>query len=337
MLFARRGGTIDIPPLPVVVEVKTWGAGGGKVLKMQTPATRLEAKLPPGSENTHDLISTTGFTAEQSWQPDLTKIQTGDAIKRTITINGDDVPGMALMPTHSKPINGVGIYPGEPIVSDRYYRGELSGTRIDSISYVFEQAGIFELPTLEFSWWDIASESLQQVVLEGGSIEVTPTAAGSGGETVSKDEKSPYLQAGTVLLAVLCLLLFIFRRRITDHWKACRQARAESESRYFKQLTRSLRSGDVKASVRDLMRWLDRINGLDQPALLEDFLLQYGDAELEQSINQMMHGTDTAGGLSNSSQIIKGLESARRRWLTEKQPGRDNAYVLAEMNRPHIQ
>jgi hypothetical protein len=335
MLFARRGGVIDIPPLPVEVEVKTWGAGGGsELLQMQTPAASLEAELPAAAENIRNLVSTSGFTATQSWQPEPENMQTGDAIKRTITLQAVDLPGMVLMPTRFIKIEGVGMYPGEPIVSDRYDRGELTGTRIDTVSYVFEQAGKIEIPALEFSWWDVSSETLQQVELEGVSIDVSPVVTETkAAGVITEDEQQSWLVTAVVLVAGLCALFFLFRKRIADYLDARRKARADSESRYFKRVIRSLRSGDDKGFVRELMRWLDRINEQDRPALLGQFLSQYGDSELEQLINQSLHGSGAAGR-SNSSQIINGLKAARKRWRATKQPGSDAPYVLAEMNQP---
>jgi hypothetical protein len=43
---------------------------------------------------------------------------------------------------------GLGIYPGEPSVDDRYDRGTLTEKRSETVTYVFETQGRFDLPNM---------------------------------------------------------------------------------------------------------------------------------------------------------------------------------------------
>ena len=152
MLFAQRDGKLTVPPVPVDVEVKTWGAGGGtRILRMWLPLVEFVTRTPPGAEGLSGLISTTDLTANQNWDPETESPMVGDALKRTISLRAKDVSGMAFAPMLHGKIENLGIYPGEPAVEDKFARGDLTGTRVETVTYVFEHAGDFEIPDVDIA------------------------------------------------------------------------------------------------------------------------------------------------------------------------------------------
>ena len=94
MLFPQRDGTLTVPSVPVDVEIKTWGAGGGtRTERMWLPLVEFVTRTPPGAEGLSGLISTTDLTANQNWDPETESPMVGDAIKRTISLRAKDVAG----------------------------------------------------------------------------------------------------------------------------------------------------------------------------------------------------------------------------------------------------
>ena len=77
---------------------------------------------------------------------------------------------MAFAPVRHGKINDVGIYPAGPTVDDGFVRGDLVGTRVETVTYVFERPGTIEIPGLEWSWWDVRSMELKRSKLPGLSI-----------------------------------------------------------------------------------------------------------------------------------------------------------------------
>ena len=99
MVFAQRDGKLTVPSVPVDVEVKTWGSGGGaRTKRLQTPEVEIVASTPPGAEGIRGLISTSSLTANQRWDPMAESVVVGDAIRRTVTMSAEDVSGMAFVP-----------------------------------------------------------------------------------------------------------------------------------------------------------------------------------------------------------------------------------------------
>ena len=279
MVFAQREGKLTIPSVPVDVEVKTWGAAGGAhTERLQTPAVEIVASMPPGAEGIRGLISTSSLTANQRWDPKTEGMVVGDAIRRSITMSAEDVSGMAFVPRRYGQIEDAGIYPGEPVVDDKFARGSLTGTRIETVTYVFERAGDFEIPDILMSWWDVDANELKQLVLPGLSLQVAanPAALSDTRQESSDQRRMRVMQLSLLAITVIGAAVFFFGKQFAIHWAAWRKARRERESMYFRRVRRSARSGDPKAVLRDTMRWLDRINEHTQPARLDEFLARYG-------------------------------------------------------------
>jgi hypothetical protein len=300
MLFAQRAGTLTVPSVPVDVEVKTWGAGGGTgIHRMSTPSVEFLARTPPGAEGIRGLISTADLTANQYWEPETEDPMVGDALKRTITLRAKDVSGMAFAPISHNRIEDLGIYPGEPEIDDRFARGDLTGTRVETVTYVFERAGAFEIPDLELSWWDVGAGELKQLVLPGLSLQVTGNAVAEPDPVEPSLQKTSWSQWSALIVVLIATVVALrFGRRAANHWVAWRKARSEREVVYFRRIAQSARLGDERAVLRETMRWLDRINDDSRPARLDQFLQKYGEAQAQENV----------------SELISVLAAARKRW-----------------------
>jgi hypothetical protein len=327
MLFAQRDGKLTIPPVPVDIEIKTWGAGGGsRIERMILPVVELIARMPPGAEDLQWLTSTSDFQADQDWSGETDHPKVGDAIERTISLRASDVPGMAFAPMRYNRIENLGVYPGEPTVEDKYARGDLTGTRLETVTYVFERAGNFEIPDVTFSWWDVAAGQLKHVVLPGLSVQVTGKASAESvpSETTARQKYTGLLWSTLLAVLLAAIVAFRFGGRGASRWKARRRARREAEARYFRRAIRSVRSGDRKAALRDTMRWLDRINTDTKPARLDQFLGQYGNSEAPEAAIDWEN--------LKSAELARNLKVARKRWRQAQRGTVRSSELLPELN-----
>jgi hypothetical protein len=326
MLFAQRDGNITVPAVPVEVEVKTWGAAGGnRIERMSLPEVMFNARTPPGAEGLHGLISTRQFTAQQNWDAEMESATVGDALKRRISLRAEDVSGMAFAPLQYGEIAGVGIYPGEPTVDDSFARGDLAGSRLETVTYVFEQAGDVKIPDVNLYWWDVDAEELQQIVLPGLSLSVGGALTALGAER--GQEPQPYRHlTWLVLLAVIIVVVATpgFGSKLAERWTVWRKSRKEREVIYFRQVRRSARSGDQRTVLRATMRWLDRINTSSQPARLDRFLTRYGESRLQTTVLDL----DKSG----IAAFFTSLAAARKRWQTINRSKQRPVRLLPELN-----
>jgi len=318
MLFPQRGGTLTLPSIPVDVEIRTWGAeSDSRIQRLSLPLVEFVARTPPGAEGIRGLISTSKLTATQDWEPETESLVVGDAIRRRITLRAEDVSGMAFAPTLHNEMENLGMYPGEPTVEDNFARGDLTGTRIETVTYVVERAGDFELPSIELSWWNIDTQELQHIVLPGFTLQVT------GGPAVASQLNERRSWSVLIVLLVVVVVLLVFAGRLLTGWTAWHQARNETEAAFFRRIRRSARTGDKDAVLRDTMRWLDRINDDSQAARLDLFMQKYGESRASDAVLDQSESSTMA--------YFSSLAVARKRWQ-QAQHGGGASYFLPDLN-----
>jgi hypothetical protein len=285
---------------------------------------RIEAKMPPGAENFSTIISTTELSVREAWHPKPGPAKVGDAFTRKITFRAPNVMGMAFPPLSMENVAGLGVYPKEPVVRDYTQRGEFTGERTETITYVCEREGTSTLPGLVIQWWDLKNEKLRRVELQPVTFEVAPNPAltpeAEPAPLPSQSTGFPWWVLGVAVLVVIgAILLTKYRHALVLRWKE-RQARlAESEVAYFKRFRSASRSGNLSQIMQTLLSWLDRCIFSGQTASLEDFVLQTDDPKLAEQIENlesMLYGRSRALDLQESwsgKRFYKAVSRARRR------------------------
>ncbi len=319
LFFPQRGGEVTLAPVTIEVETKYWGGRTESVLTtVSTPPFTLDIKVPPGVSADQTLVSTSRLIAKQSWNPDITELKAGDSVTRTITLEAEDVSGMVFPPMLERDLPGVGLYPVSPTVEDKYYRGTLTGHRVEEIVYVPEQGGEFSASELTFSWWNTSSEKLETVNLEGRDFSVTAvpgvsasTRTGDAEHVSSSRAKLIWISAAAAL--VILVLLFV-GKPLLHSYKRWQKKRNESETAYFRRVGRAVRGKDGVAVLNSSLDWLDCISTSNVSPRMDLFLSEYGEPEsLEQYLNfsnSLYSGDNHIAVKSYYSALAK----ARSRW-----------------------
>ena len=335
-VYPQKAGAISVPPLPVEVTVKTWGAGTSQAVRQEkAPAVTINAKLPPGAEGVHGLVSTTQLSATQQWNPVIEALRVGDALQRTVTLQAEDVSGMVFVPLEFADLPGVGVYRAEPEVADSADRGSLSGRRSESVTYVFERPGSVRVPDINLTWWNVSAAKLEAITLPGRELEIAPGPAGTEGATglsVSARFSVLGLWFSVAILSIVLALLLRFAKPMVQQWETFRRRRQESEMRYFKDALRSIRSKNARLALRDIMRWLDRINEGPAPAQLLALVRRYADRDAQVVVDQLLHEVAGDGHLADPAPLIRVLMAMRMRWRDAGRPKTAATFVLPGLN-----
>lgn len=330
-VYPQRAGRLTLQVPGVEVRVRQLGAGATEqTISTALPESTFESRVPPGADNITGLISTTGLSVEQRWEPPDGVKQVGDAVRRIVRFEATDVSGMAFAPLDQEPVDGFGLYPAEPQVDDRYNRGQLHGTRTETVTYVAERAGQFELPAIGFTWWDTDKEQLQRVELPGLAVTV-------GGGTAAKASNGPgapshRLSWWWALLMATLVLLFLLRRPAGRAWRAVVRACVASEKYQFRLVQAAIRQGRPVPVMRELMRWLDWINDNQRPARLDRFLDRYGDADTRAALEALQKNLDIAQSVGDRRELSNALVQVRKRWREQTGQRKPGRVMLAPLN-----
>lgn len=258
-VFAQRAGRIELPAFPVRFEFNAGGTTIPVPQRLMTTAVTLVAKLPPGAEGLSTLISTNDLTVDDVWTPTTSAAKVGDALTHRITFHASDVPGMVFPPWPADPIDGVSVYRKPPEVHDQVDRGELTGSRTETITYVFSHAGEITIPDVAIKWWDLDDKELKTSTIKGRSISIAPapaSAATTAANGATRSRKPVGWIVGIVLFsATATVIMYAQRRRLTGWWRERRQRRADGESARFHRFINACRAGDACHAYRLLLQW----------------------------------------------------------------------------------
>jgi hypothetical protein len=253
-VYAQRAGPATIPGFAVRFEANERFGAPVKAYTVTTPPVGFTAKLPPGAENLATVVTTRALTVKEAWAPEPGAAKVGAAFTRTITVEARDVPGMALPSFAFDPPDGLRAYPKPPEVTDRTDRGELTGRRVETVTYVCEKVGAYELPALVLAWWNPDERKLNREKLPARAFEITAPPTPPSAQASPPEPRSRWVWpvAGVAALA-FALALWRFAPALAAKWKRHRERAAESERAYFVAFERACETGDAHATYRALV------------------------------------------------------------------------------------
>jgi hypothetical protein len=226
-VIARRAGPQTIPPLTVRFHFKRNPLDKKTVpATVKTASLTFTAKSPPGAGKLNGIISARGLTAVETWHPEPGKAKAGDAFTRTVTFAADDVPAMAFPVFPAAKVDGLGVYPKPPEVLDRDTRGQLHGERRDVVTYVCKNPGVFVLPAVRLTWFDLDAKKVRRIDFPARTFDVAPNPAMSAAAAATQPTSDrPSGNFGKLFTAVLGVAVsgvlgIILLHRYGERWIA---------------------------------------------------------------------------------------------------------------------
>ena len=260
---------------------------------------------------------------------------TGDAFVRTVVMKADDLPGMLLPSLPTEAPEGLRIYPREPLVADQNERGDFTGTRTETFSYLCAAPGRYTLPELRFPWWDPVNKQVHTETLPAVSFTVIPNpSATTGGdeEGGALGSQRRRLLRGLTLGALLALLAtggWRARHRIARCWHAWRT----SEPVKFHQLRKTCQGTDAATALRAYHDWLRTQNAGLRTTWNE---LASSPGPLYQELRRLQATlfSDKQGEDWNGKKLANALITSRRTLLKSRPPSaeRPNSNPLGPLN-----
>lgn len=214
-VFARQAGAQTIAPFSVHFRFKRNPLDKDAVLaSLKTPQLPFTVKLPPGAEKLGSIISARHLEAREIWHPEPGKAtaKPGAAFTRTITFTAPDVPAMVFPPFPVPDVDGLGIYHKAPEILDHDDRGQFTGLRRETITYVCQRPGSFVIPPTRLTWFDLDAKQLSTVSFPQRVLEVEgsiPAMEDASGAVFARHSAKAWL----ILPAVVSGLLLWWKNR----------------------------------------------------------------------------------------------------------------------------
>ncbi|MDX2321183.1 MAG: hypothetical protein QNK26_11380 [Moritella sp.] len=154
VIYPMQVGIYEVGPILVDVSINTESDGivSGTI---QTKAIEFETSKPAALKDIEQYIVTPALSIAIDGVFDINnEYQIGDAITETVTLTVKDAPAMMIVPLAQTQLTGISIYQKPVKVADKNIRGTITGKREESVTYIFEQAGDYQLPQQTLYWWD---------------------------------------------------------------------------------------------------------------------------------------------------------------------------------------
>ncbi|MBT8146770.1 MAG: BatD family protein [Gammaproteobacteria bacterium] len=179
VIFPQRSGPLEIPDILFRGEV-TDGSSNFvfRNLNTQRVTAYIEGmtidvkERPAGAQVEESWLPATNITLEESWDRDISDMQVGETITRTITMVAEGLDGAVLPPFSPEQIDGANLYPEPDEIERTFVEGRIVGTRVETTSIVPTQPGRIDIPPLSVPWWDINSDELRFTTIEPSQLTV---------------------------------------------------------------------------------------------------------------------------------------------------------------------
>ncbi len=253
-LYPQKAGQLEIPSIAVRFTTSAGFGSTEKAFEFQTEPLQLQVTSPPGVKDGELFITTTSFELSHDWQPQSGAAQTGDAFTLTVTRRAGDISAMLLPPLPVFQAEGLAAYPRTPEVSDRTNRGDLTGERIDTITWVLEKPGTYEIPGIRFQWWDPGKRELKQQIVPGMQLDVQLSPADRIATAPSAQPEQTDTSHLWLLVTVFATFSAFF---IWFHFRPKSHAQTvDTEKSAFATLQKACRNNNTAEAHSALHAWL---------------------------------------------------------------------------------
>ena len=335
LIYPQRVGTLAVPPIGVRFGTNVDGRSSD-LLTLQTEPLQINVVMPQKAGGISQLVTTPQLRVTDRYDRDLEELETGDAITRTVTITASDSLALLLPDLKFDAPSGVTVYAAQPVLQDSTNRGRFSGERTESVTYVLEKAGDYNLPAIEIHWWNPESERLVTESLDSVEFAVVAgtAAAEPDGQQPAAAEARDWskLQAGlgwlkehmisvTLLLAAGYALGVAIRRYLPAYLRQRRRRRDEyrlSEEYHFRNLLRAM-DGQNEDNIRSsLWSWIDCLAGIYTVSELANVSATPALLDAWQTASAARYGANDQHSGKNSRISRRDMEAARARILRNR-------------------
>jgi len=252
-LFSQAAGRVDMLAFQVRFSSRNDFTSPPEDHVEQAPAQSFEVKRPPGSDKIGLLVTTEELDIKETWDPQPGATKQGALFHRTITQSAGQMTGMALAPPPTEAPAGIRVYPGPPEVTDNTERGEFTGFRSDTITYLMEQPGSFTLPAIEYVWWNPKTEELSTKTLPAVTFEVAALPTHETSATPAAKSRRWGIWLG--LTAAIVGLMFWQRRNIFGGLQTIHARLNPPDRVAARKLLRACRHNDAQAAETAWLAW----------------------------------------------------------------------------------
>lgn len=303
-VFPTAAGVLEIPAQQIAVGVgrrSVFNNSQSKVVRLASQALQIPVSVV---KQGNGVLVADQLALSQKWSLQGQTIDLGESITREISLQLKGALAATVPVLAMEPHSGLKIYPEVANKSESKAAEGVVVKRSRKFAIVPTQAGIFELPALEYQWWNATEQKMEVARLPAKRIEVLNPVQQSDQQPVIAPPATPEQLPSTsvqlekvwvekplnqwlvwlnasffIIIVILSSLLFKAKSRTKPKpLELLRESEEGKESSIYQQLINAVDKNDATQTDQLLLRWTVC---LGQP----DWL----DAGFNQSVIQLRH------------------------------------------------
>ncbi|MCA9418206.1 MAG: BatD family protein, partial [Candidatus Omnitrophica bacterium] len=312
-LYTQAEGEVVIPPFKVRFSGKKDFTSPVEDMEGMTPELRFQSKRPPGTEGMAMVVVATDMEVDQTWsQTSGASLEAGDVVSRTISRKASGTTAMMFAPVESATIEGVRIYTGDPTVQDKSERGDQTAERTETLKYLFQNPGTYELPEVTISWWNPDKEDIETKTLAGSTFSVKPSPVAS---IASDEERKEGIWILIGLIAIGMIALWFGRGWIATAFRRLAEKQRDPETVSAKRLKAACREGNGAKAYQAYLNWKHVVTTHMRPDQMENLNQTSAWKDLERAgldLSRRLYRSETSETTWNGTELEKAFEGTRR-------------------------
>jgi hypothetical protein len=252
---------------------------------LTTDPISFSGTLPEGTEDLNPFLAAADLNLSIDVQGDPMVLTAGQSVKLVISAQVDGTSPMflpKLLP--SIKIDGITLYPDEPVLTESDNRGQVSGSRQESVTLFAEGGGSGQVPDISLEWYNLSSKKVETTTAAGFDVSISGPPAATIPEPRDWRLIALYAVVAAICVGLSILSLRWTRPRLKD-WRAkSRATKLASEAHVYHAVQSAIHNRDFAAMRPALDVWSARLPTSHDPladprlynALVEIGHIRYG-------------------------------------------------------------
>ena len=289
-IFPQQSGVLTIAPLTLTAEVvnSQRPSFNGFFSRQLTETRRVSSNaislnvLPiPSGISGDNWLSAETLSLEDTWSNQTLEIKVGEPLTRTVrlAVKGATVGQLPEL-VGQNPLDGIKIYPDQPLLKEDKPSDGLSALREEKIAYIPSKAGDYLLPPIDIVWFNTASGKTEHATLPAvtlHAIGAKDEASSVSNQPQSTEEASRSTESQTIpsagdakpdtgvyvwqALSAFLALGWLFtgigyvRKKPPVELKPSSKSSSMDSSTSEKKLYQACLANDAQAAKRALLQW----------------------------------------------------------------------------------
>jgi hypothetical protein len=148
--------------------------GSGKRIRVRSEPVSVQVQPRPSDYSGSTWLPATQLTLRDSWTDEPPEFRVGEPVTRTLTLEATGLEGSQLPALVFPEINGMRLYPEQPVQENRSDGKWVHGSSRQSLAYVPTTSGKLNIPEVRVDWWDTGTQQQRTTVLPAWEVNVLP-------------------------------------------------------------------------------------------------------------------------------------------------------------------